>query len=144
MAIDVRPLQKADVRDASRVLGRAFYEDPIMTWMLPKTAQRAKSLPRMFAAMTRHHFLSGGGAEVAVNDSGIGSAALWDAPGRWKHSGREELGMMPTLIWAFRSRVSAARQVMEIMKREHPEEPHWYLAVIGSDPWCAAADSVRR
>jgi GNAT superfamily N-acetyltransferase len=134
VAIDVRPLQKADVRDASRVLGRAFYEDPIMTWMLPKTAQRAKSLPRMFAAMTRHHFLSGGGAEVAVHDSGIGAAALWDAPGRWKHSGREELGMMPTLIWAFRSRVSAARQVMEIMKREHPEEPHWYLAVIGSDP----------
>jgi predicted GNAT family N-acyltransferase len=24
--------------------------------------------------------------------------------------------------------------VSELMKREHPEEPHWYLAVIGSDP----------
>jgi GNAT superfamily N-acetyltransferase len=134
VGIDVHPLQKTDVRDASRVLGRAFYEDPIMTWMLPKAAQRAKSLPRMFAAMTRHHFLAGGGAEVAINDSGIGAAALWDPPGRWKHSGRDELRMMPTLIWAFRSRMSAARQVMELMKETHPEEPHWYLAVIGSDP----------
>jgi ribosomal protein S18 acetylase RimI-like enzyme len=118
----------------SRSLARAFYEDPIMMWMLPNAAQRAKTLPRMFAAMTRHHFLAGGGAEVATNGSGIGAAALWDPPGRWKQSGRDELLMMPTLIWTFRSRVPAARQLMEIMKREHPEDPHWYLAVIGSDP----------
>jgi ribosomal protein S18 acetylase RimI-like enzyme len=132
--IGVRNAQRRDVREMSRSLGRAFYDDPIMMWMLPNAAQRAKSLPRMFAAMTRHHFLAGGGAEVATNGSGIGAAALWDPPGRWKQSGRDELLMMPTVIWAFRSRVPAARQVMEIMKREHPEEPHWYLAVIGSDP----------
>ena len=134
MAVDVRPSQKTDVKALSRTLGRAFYEDPIMMWMLPNAAQRAKTLPRMFAATTRHHFLAGGGAEVATNGSGIGAAALWDPPGRWKQSGRDELLMMPTLIWSFRSRVPAARQVMEIMKREHPDEPHWYLAVIGSDP----------
>jgi ribosomal protein S18 acetylase RimI-like enzyme len=132
--IGVRNAQRRDVREMSRSLGRAFYDDPVMMWMLPNAAQRAKSLPRMFAAMTRHHFLAGGGAEVATNGSGIGAAALWDPPGRWKQSGRDELLMMPTVIWAFRSRVPAARQVMEIMKREHPEEPHWYLAVIGSDP----------
>jgi ribosomal protein S18 acetylase RimI-like enzyme len=132
--IGVRNAQRRDVREMSRSLGRAFYDDPIMMWMLPNAAQRAKSLPRMFAAMTRHHFLAGGGAEVATNGSGIGAAALWDPPGRWKQSGRDELLMMPIVIWAFRSRVPAARQVMEIMKREHPEEPHWYLAVIGSDP----------
>jgi ribosomal protein S18 acetylase RimI-like enzyme len=26
------------------------------------------------------------------------------------------------------------RAVQEAMRRAHPEEPHWYLAVIGSDP----------
>ena len=26
------------------------------------------------------------------------------------------------------------RTLQETMKRVHPEEPHWYLAVIGSDP----------
>jgi ribosomal protein S18 acetylase RimI-like enzyme len=134
VAVDVRPSQKTDVKALSRTLGRAFYKDPIMMWMLPNAAQRAKTLPRMFAATTRHHFLAGGGAEVATNGSGIGAAALWDPPGRWKQSGRDELLMMPILIWSFRSRVPAARQVMEIMKREHPDEPHWYLAVIGSDP----------
>ena len=134
MAIDVRPSQKTDVKALSRALGRAFYEDPIMMWMLPNAAQRTRTLPRVFAAMTRHHFLAGGGVEVATNGSGIGAATLWDPPGRWKISGRDDLMMMPTLMLSFRSRVSAARQVMEIMKREHPDEPHWYLAVIGSDP----------
>jgi ribosomal protein S18 acetylase RimI-like enzyme len=131
--IDVRPSQKADVKVLSRTLGRAFYDDPIMRWLLPDDAQRAKSLPRMFATMTRHHFLAGGGSEVA-QDGSIGAAALWDPPGRWKHSGREELRMMPGFIWALGRRVQLGRQLGVLMKETHPEEPHWYLAVIGSDP----------
>lgn len=133
MAVDVRPAQKSDVKALARTLGRAFYDDPIMRWMLPDDAQRAKGLPRMFATMARHHFLAGGGAEVAQNGS-IGAAALWDPPGRWKQSGLVEMRMMPGFIWAFRRRVWAGREVSELVKRTHPEEPHWYLAVIGSDP----------
>lgn len=133
MAVDVRPAQKSDVKALAGTLGRAFYDDPIMRWMLPDDAQRAKGLPRMFATMARHHFLAGGGAEVAQNGS-IGAAALWDPPGRWKQSGLVEMRMMPGFIWAFRRRVWAGREVSELMKRTHPEEPHWYLAVIGSDP----------
>jgi ribosomal protein S18 acetylase RimI-like enzyme len=131
--IDVRDAQKSDVRALSTMLGRAFYEDPIMKWMLPNDRQRAKGLPRMFSAMTRHHFLAGGGCEIA-QDGSIGAAALWDPPGRWKQSGLLELRMMPSFFWAFGRRVSAGRQVADLMKRSHPEEPHWYLAVIGSDP----------
>jgi GNAT superfamily N-acetyltransferase len=132
--IDVHPSRKADVKDLSRTLGRAFYEDPVMAWMLPDGPSRAKGLPRMFATMTRRHFLAGGGTEVATNGSAIGAAALWDPPGRWKQSRLEELLMMPGFIWSFRSRVPPAQEVADIMKRAHPEEPHWYLAVIGSDP----------
>ena len=132
--IAVRPPQKADVRKLARTLGRAFYDDPIMMWMLPDAARRAKRLPRIFAAMTRHHFLADSAAEIASNGSAVGAAALWDPPGRWKHSRREELLMMPSFIRAFGLRVSAGRQVAELMKKNHPEEPHWYLAVIGSDP----------
>jgi GNAT superfamily N-acetyltransferase len=134
VAIDVSPAQKSDVPALSRTLGRAFYEDPIMRWMLPDDAQRAKGLPRMFSVMTRRHFLAGGGVEVATNGVDIGASTLWDPPGQWKQSRREELLMMPAFILAFRSRVQAAQELVEVMKAEHPEEPHWYLAVIGSDP----------
>src|SRR5258705_465172 len=35
-----------------------------MKWMLPDDARRAKALPRMWATMTRHHYLAGGGALI--------------------------------------------------------------------------------
>ncbi len=134
MSPGVRPAQKADVRELSGVLARAFYDDAVMMWMVPHNESRARGLPRAFATMTRWHFLAGGGTEVATGDGGIGGATLWDPPGRWKMSPREEWLMKPGFLWAFRSRVRSTEQVMELMKENHPEEPHWYLMVIGTDP----------
>ncbi|EID12595.1 acetyltransferase, gnat family protein [Mycobacterium xenopi RIVM700367] len=133
MTIETRPARKADVRGLSRVLGRAFYDDPVTTWMLPDDNARSARLPALFATLTRHHHLSGGGVEVAWDASGIGAAALWDPPNRWKHSAREQLAMLPALIRTFGLRLSGARDAMELLQHHHPEEPHWYLAVIGSD-----------
>lgn len=116
------------------VLGRAFHNDPVMSWILADETRRAKGLPRLFAAITRHHFLAGGGAEMAARDGEIGAAALWDGPGRWKQTPREELRMLPTMVLAFGRDLRRGQQVVELMKQHHPEEPHWYLAVIGSDP----------
>ena len=42
--------------------------------------------------------------------------------------------MMPGFVRAFGLRAGAGREVADLMKKTHPEEPHWYLAVIGSDP----------
>lgn len=116
------------------MLGRAFHDDPVMTWILPDGAARSRGLPRMFATMTSHHFLRGGGVETARAGGRIGAAALWDPPGRWKQTRLEEFLMMPALVRAFGNRVARGQQVAELMKEHHPEEPHWYLAIIGSDP----------
>jgi len=99
--IEVRHAQKSDVPALSATLGRAFHDDPIMKWMLPDDARRAKALPPMWAAMARHHYLAGGGAEVATNGSEVGAATLWDPPGRWKQTRREELRMTPAFCWRF-------------------------------------------
>ena len=115
----------------SRTLGRAFYEDPIMKWLLPDDAQRAKSSPRMFATMTRHHFLAGGGSEVATGRIYRGGGALGPArtmetvaARRTAHDARVHL--------AFGRRVPAGREVADLMKKNSSEEPHWYLAVIAA------------
>jgi GNAT superfamily N-acetyltransferase len=133
-AVDVRPPRKSDVKQLAAVLARAFYDDPVMAWVLVDDTRRANGLPRLFAAIVRHHFLAGGGAEVAGTDGRIGAAALWDAPGRWKQTPSEELRMLPALLLAFGRGLGRGRQIVELMKERHPEEPHWYLAVIGSDP----------
>lgn len=134
MSIDVAAARRSDVKALSRVLGRAFIDDPVMVWMMPDAGRRASALPRIFAAMTRHHFLGGQAVEVATRGEDMGAAALWDPPGRWKTTPREDLAMMPSFLLALRGEAKRGMEVSELMKQHHPEEPHWYLAVIGSDP----------
>lgn len=132
--MSTRQARKSDVAELAQTLARAFFDDPVMMWMLPDPAQRARGLPRLFATMTRHHFLAGGGSEVAVSGGQIAAAALWDPPERWQQSRLEEMRMIPGFLRAFGSRVGVGQEVSELMKTYHPEEPHWYLSVIGSDP----------
>jgi GNAT superfamily N-acetyltransferase len=134
VSIDVRPLRRRDVRDAARVLATAFYDDPVTSWMLPDDTSRLTALTRAFAPLARHHFLPRAGSEVGVRDGAIGAATLWDPPGQRKPGLVEQLITTPTMLWAFRSRVPASMRVMELMEKHHPEEPHWYLMLIGSDP----------
>jgi predicted GNAT family N-acyltransferase len=42
--------------------------------------------------------------------------------------------MMPAMAWHFRSRGRQTQALGKVMEEAHPEEPHWYLMVIGSDP----------
>jgi GNAT superfamily N-acetyltransferase len=132
--VQVRPAQKADVRQMARVLAKAFYDDPVTSWMLPDDGSRLQALTRAFAPLTRHHFLPRAGSEVGVRDGSISAATLWDPPGQRKDSRLTELLLLPTMLWAFRSRVPASQRVMELMEKHHPTEPHWYLMLIGSDP----------
>jgi ribosomal protein S18 acetylase RimI-like enzyme len=134
MAPQARAARKGDVRQLSHTLARAFYDDPVMVWLLPGEKQRTAQLCRLFATITRHHHLARGGVEVACGGPDIGAAALWDPPNEWQETRWAQLAMTPTFIRLFGARSMQGRAVQELMKRLHPEEPHWYLAVIGSDP----------
>jgi GNAT superfamily N-acetyltransferase len=132
--IELQSARRRDVGSMAVVLARAFYDDPVMSWMLPDDRTRRKALTRMFSVMTRHHFLPRAGSEVALRGGSLGAATLWDPPGQRKAGRFEELAMAPMMLWAFRSRVAASMQLVELMEQHHPSEPHWYLMVIGSDP----------
>ncbi|OBK22137.1 GNAT family acetyltransferase [Mycobacterium asiaticum] len=134
MTAQARPARKADVGELARTLGRAFFDDPVTTWIVPDDDVRRAQLHRVFATMTRHHHLAKGGVEVACDGPGIGAAALWDPPNGWQESRWAQLRQMPAFLRVTGLRSARGRVVQEIMKREHPEEPHWYLAVLGSDP----------
>ena len=134
MPVDVRPMGRREVRDAAGVLARAFYDDPVTSWMLPDDASRLKALMRAFAPLARVHFLPRAGSEVGMREGTVTAATLWDPPGQRKPSMFEQIVTTPTMMWAFRSRIPASMRVMELMEKHHPEEPHWYLMLIGSDP----------
>lgn len=134
MTPQARPAHKSDISELSATLGRAFYDDPVMSWIFPEEKARASRGAKMFATMIRHHNVAGGGVEVAADGPGIGAAAAWDPPNRWKHTWREQLAMTPALIRVMGSHAMKARALEDLMKSTHPEEPHWYLFAIGSDP----------
>jgi ribosomal protein S18 acetylase RimI-like enzyme len=132
--IDVRSAAKGDVRELAHTLGRAFFDDPVMMWMLPDAGQRAKGLCTVFAAMTRHQFLPLGTVDFATDATHIAAAALWSPPNRWRTTRMTELRMLPAFWRALGSQMKRGQQVDELMRANHPEEPSWHLSVIGSDP----------
>jgi len=136
VSIEVRPAAKSDIRDVAATLGRAFLDDPVMVWILADTDRRARGLPIMFATMTRHQFLPIKGVDIATDGSRIGAAALWAPPNKWKTSRLADLLMIPGFLRAGGNQMKRGLAVSELMKERHPEEPHWYLAVIGSEPTC--------
>ena len=92
MTPQARPARKDDVRELSHTLARAFYDDPVMVWLLPDEKPRTVQLYRLFATMTRHHHLARGGVEVACDGPAIGAA----------HSTRRgylAAGSMASSIW---------------------------------------------
>lgn len=115
-------------------MARAFYDDPVMIWLFPNEQLRTAQLHRLFVTLTRHHHLARGGVEVAGDGPGIGAAALWDPPNQWRETRLGQLAMTPRLLRVFGFRTTMARGLQELMRSAHPEEPHWYLATIGSDP----------
>ena len=41
MTLDVRRARRSDIPALARVLGRAFQNDPVMSWLQPDAARRA-------------------------------------------------------------------------------------------------------
>ncbi|MRH90539.1 GNAT family N-acetyltransferase [Nocardia sp. SYP-A9097] len=134
MDITVRQAQRSDIPELGRVLGLAFADDPIISWLLPDDASRIRRAATMFATLARHDRIDHGGIDVAIDDSGaMVGAAIWVPPG---YSGdRSNLRALPGLIRAFGTRLLAAGKLGEKMAAAHPhDQPHWYLAFIGTLP----------
>jgi ribosomal protein S18 acetylase RimI-like enzyme len=105
----------------------AFSTDPAVRYMFPNPAGYLKAFPRLAAAMAGSALAAG----TAWVDDGGAAAALWLAPGA--EADRE------AIIALVGETVAPERQAVlgalgEEMQAFHPDEPHWYLSMIGVDP----------
>lgn len=119
-----------DVPEMAAVLARAFDDDPLMRWILPRPAR----LETAFAVLARHTHPIHEGSELAWRNCGVEAAALWDPPERWRLPVATQIRRGPQFLRAFGRRLPAAMRVLNAMERHHPAEPHWYLHIIGTDP----------
>jgi GNAT superfamily N-acetyltransferase len=127
--IDPR-LRRATVEDVAHlkdVMAQAFFEDPVLGWLMPDDAKRRARLRRFFAIELRHVALRRGRVWTTGELAG---AALSLPPGAWRAP------LRATLLegTAFGARLSRAARMGAAMEWRHVREPHYYVRDVGVLP----------
>jgi ribosomal protein S18 acetylase RimI-like enzyme len=113
----------ADAERAVAVLTLAFSADPVTRWTYPEPAQYLALFPVLVRAFGGGAFTEG----TARHVENYAGAALWLPPGKELDEAAMEASLPP-------GREGEFAPVFEAMASYHPQEPHWYLPLIGVDP----------
>ena len=119
-----------DIPRLATTLARAFDDDPVTLWLLPRS-QRRRRMVALFNLLLRSQI---GVGETYSTADGVG-AAVWAPPGRWQF----DMNLLVDSIDEFKSIVGTqlerAIEVYAALERAHPSDrPHWYLATLGTHP----------
>ena len=114
------------------MLARAFHEDPVATWACRQEDLRLRVLERLFGMRLRDIHPSG---EIWTDDE-LRSVAVWAAPDQWHTTARQDIAYASCLLHPrLALRMPMVITGMLGAERVHPTEPpHWYLAILGTDP----------
>ena len=127
----IRVANRGDTGPVAASLARAFFDDPVMQYLVPDEASRRGRVSAFFeVAFAVQHLHHG----ACYTDTDRAGAALWDPPGKWRMTVGEILRGSVKLIGSFRFNVPRALRILSAMERAHPRNDHWYLAVLGTDP----------
>ena len=132
MGVDVRFATRADAGEIGAVFARAFADDPVTSWVTPEAKRRALVLERLNTAIARWDGIPRGATYVAVADSAIIGAAVWQPPRHpvtWR-----------SVPFALTAGAVLGRDIPRMTRagsaaaRARPRERHWYLQLLGVDP----------
>jgi ribosomal protein S18 acetylase RimI-like enzyme len=127
--LNARTATKADLHGLAASLTRAFEDDPVWRWLVPDDRRWVRSVPYVFRHAAREQIPH---QSVWVTPD-HGAAAIWAGPGH-RPSPVRELLVAPKMATVFRRRSLAGMRLEAAMRAGRPTEPHWYLAVLGTDP----------
>lgn len=114
------------------MLARAFDDDPITEFLFGGARTRLRRNAAVYRMVLRQQLRRGHPVHVAGDGA---SVALWVPPDEWKVPFGETLrGALPFVV-ALRARTRVAFQGFSALERAHLHDPpHWYLALLGTDP----------
>jgi GNAT superfamily N-acetyltransferase len=131
LGVAIRPAAVPDSSTLGEVLGRAFHDDPVFTWILPAPASRSALLPLLFAGMVEAYLPLG---ETYKAGDGAGGA-VWVPPGSDPFPEEEaELFAAQMVVLLGDDAAHRFLQVSRIMQQHHPVEPCFYLLAMGVRP----------
>lgn len=129
-------MTSGQIGESGAVLGRAFFDDPMMTYILPNDATRSAPLRWFMTAAARYGNSYG---EVYTTDGAVEGNAIWLPPGEAKvtlpRMARHGMLAAPFRFgWGgFNRFLSVVNHLEHLQERDLPER-HWYLLVLGVDP----------
>lgn len=127
------------VEPSSEVLGRAFFDDPMMTYILPEEEKRANRLSWLMGMGVRYGQQLG---EVYTTQGEVLGTAVWLPPGKTdvEPEVMMQLGMAegPTHLGedAFERFLAFMGFCQPLHQQALSTAPHWYLMILGVDPFC--------
>ncbi len=130
MSATVRPAIASDREPIAATLARAFHDDPVMLFMIPDAEARAAKLPRIFKLLLKMALPHG----LCRVTQGYETATIWKPPGKWHLTLWDYVANGPEMLGIFGSNVLNVIATMDRIEKVHPEKPHYYLQVIGTDP----------
>ncbi|MCU1429259.1 MAG: acetyltransferase [Actinomycetia bacterium] len=120
----------ADIPSVAAVSARAFFDDPLQAWALPDDSTRLAKLEAMFTLQTRVASLPVG---ECYTDESCSVACFWAPPRAWQPTS-DVLAQLVPLRDILAEGLARFGLAMNAMHAVHPEEPHWYLQGLGTEP----------
>jgi ribosomal protein S18 acetylase RimI-like enzyme len=120
----------ADADAVAATLARAFFDDPLICFLLKDEAKRPAKMPKLFKLL----FKLGLPHEACDVTTGYEAVALWRPPNAWHIPPVQYVTNGAAFVDVFG--LGGALHVMsamDLIEKRHPHEPHYYLQALGTD-----------
>ncbi len=138
MTMETRVLRLQDVQlaEAGQVLGRAFFDDPMMVYVMPDDDQRRDILPAFMQAGVRICLPHG---ETYTTPGSVQGSANWLPPGKTELdeatlAAAGALDVIGRMGDAAGERFGTLMAQLAELHAEAVPPDHWYLLLLGVDP----------
>lgn len=130
-AASVRKLREAERPGVVSALARAFYDDPVMSWILPDDSKRLRQLERGFALFGRRIWFR---HDEGYTTASVVGGAVWLPPETWRLGPLRQIAMLPAMARVAGRDLTRLVRALSLIEKKHPHERHFYLPVIGVAP----------
>lgn len=135
--IDEKSLNRAEMTQATKVGGQAFFDDPFFSYLFPDDRQRRRSLPIFFRSVFAHMGPRGHVVTVRNEHHDIVGVAAWQRTRGYPLAVGTQLAQLPSSLRAMYRRPRAlgvGYAYMVAITNAHKKDLHWYLMVLCADP----------
>jgi GNAT superfamily N-acetyltransferase len=134
--IEVRLHDATELRTLVAIAGRAFWDDPLFNVFVPDMLTQHRHLSGFFSAAIDDAAAHGKVYSASIGSKLVGVAA-WLPPGvtlptNGRRAAAQARRALPAI--ARSPKRAVAYRLMNELPKHHLHAPHWYLAVLATDP----------